>query len=161
METINRIDQLMSLAAKEAENNLKTGDGGPFGAVIANDQGILVKAHNQVLKNQDPTAHAEITAIRKATQKLGSYDLSGYTLYTSCYPCPMCLGAIIWSNIKVVYYGNTAKDAAKIGFRDDYIYDFIKGNGHDKEVLDLKPSNRSQTIKAFDEFEKQQTKTMY
>lgn len=73
----------------------------------------------------------------------------------------MCLGAIIWSNIKVVYYGNTAKDAAKIGFRDDYIYDFIKGNGHDKEVLDLKPSNRSQTIKAFDEFEKQQTKTMY
>ncbi|QHB53449.1 nucleoside deaminase [Lentilactobacillus hilgardii] len=151
----------MSLAAKEAENNLRTGDGGPFGAVIANGQDILVTAHNQVLKDQDPTAHAEITAIRKATKKLGSYDLSGYTLYTSCYPCPMCLGAIIWSNIKVAYYGNTAKDAAKIGFRDDYIYDFIKNSGRNENVLDLRPSHRDLTIKAFNEFSDQRTKVIY
>ncbi|MCI2018653.1 MAG: nucleoside deaminase [Lentilactobacillus buchneri] len=155
------IDQFMSLAAKEAENNLRTGDGGPFGAVIANGQDILVTAHNQVLKDQDPTAHAEITAIRKATKKLGSYDLSGYTLYTSCYPCPMCLGAIIWSNIKVAYYGNTAKDAAKIGFRDDYIYDFIKNSGRNENVLDLRPSHRDLTIKAFNEFSDQRTKVIY
>lgn len=160
MENIN-IDQFMSLAAKEAENNLRTGDGGPFGAVIANGQDILVTAHNQVLKDQDPTAHAEITAIRKATKKLGSYDLSGYTLYTSCYPCPMCLGAIIWSNIKVAYYGNTAKDAAKIGFRDDYIYDFIKKSGRNENVLDLRPSYRDLTIKAFNEFSDQRTKVIY
>ncbi|EEI70708.1 nucleoside deaminase [Lentilactobacillus hilgardii] len=160
MENIN-IDQFMSLAAKEAENNLRTGDGGPFGAVIANGQDILVTAHNQVLKDQDPTAHAEITAIRKATKKLGSYDLSGYTLYTSCYPCPMCLGAIIWSNIKVAYYGNTAKDAAKIGFRDDYIYDFIKNSGRNENVLDLRPSHRDLTIKAFNEFSDQRTKVIY
>lgn len=160
MENIN-IDQFMSLAAKEAENNLRTGDGGPFGAVIANGQDILVTAHNQVLKDQDPTAHAEITAIRKATKKLGSYDLSGYTLYTSCYPCPMCLGAIIWSNIKVAYYGNTAKDAAKIGFRDDYIYDFIKNSGRNENVLDLRPSHRDLTIKAFNEFSDQRIKVIY
>ncbi|GAF35562.1 guanine deaminase [Lentilactobacillus farraginis DSM 18382 = JCM 14108] len=156
-----KIDQYMSLAAKEAESNLKTEAGGPFGAVIANEQGVLVTAHNQVLADQDPTAHAEITAIRKATKKLGTYDLSGYTLYTSCYPCPMCLGAIIWSNIKVAYYGNTAKDAAKIGFRDDYIYNFIKGNGTDKTVLDLKSSNRDHTIKAFNQFEDRKTKVIY
>lgn len=159
--TDNQTTIFMKQAAQEAESNLTTQDGGPFGCVIAKDGQLLVSAHNQVLKDQDPTAHAEITAIRKATKKLGSYDLSGYTLYTSCYPCPMCLGAIIWSNIKVVYYGNSAKDAAKIGFRDDYIYDFIKKDGHDASVLALHQSNRHETIGAFDKFADQKTKVIY
>ncbi|GAF38268.1 tRNA-specific adenosine-34 deaminase [Agrilactobacillus composti DSM 18527 = JCM 14202] len=119
-------ENYMKLSAQEAESNLKTGDGGPFGCVIVKDGEIIAQAHNQVLVDHDPTAHAEITAIRQATRKLGTHDLTGAVVYTSCYPCPMCLGAIIWANIKTVYYGNTAKDAAKIGFRDDFIYDFIK-----------------------------------
>ncbi|WP_416354206.1 nucleoside deaminase [Agrilactobacillus fermenti] len=151
----------MLLAAQAAEQNLTTGDGGPFGCVIVKDDQIIAQAHNQVLVDHDPTAHAEITAIRKATQKLGTHDLTGCVLYTSCYPCPMCLGAIIWANIKKVYYGNTAKDAAEIGFRDDFIYDFIKHDAQDTTVLDLKQEQRDVTIKAFDAFKAASDRQLY
>ena len=105
------------------------GEGGPFGAVIVDKNGeIIAKGNNKVLKNNDPTAHADVTVIREACKKLGAYDLSGYILYTSCEPCPMCLSAIIWANIKEVYYACTKKDAADIGFRDDTIYEYLKGN---------------------------------
>ncbi|MCH4170735.1 nucleoside deaminase [Agrilactobacillus composti] len=154
-------ENYMKLSAQEAESNLKTGDGGPFGCVIVKDGEIIAQAHNQVLVDHDPTAHAEITAIRQATRKLGTHDLTGAVVYTSCYPCPMCLGAIIWANIKTVYYGNTAKDAAKIGFRDDFIYDFIKGDAKDKEVLDLEQLSRDLTIPAFNSFEAMQDKQLY
>lgn len=151
----------MKIAAAEASTNLTSKAGGPFGCVIVRDGEIIAQAHNQVLLDHDPTAHAEITCIRKATKKLATHDLSGCVLYTSCYPCPMCLGAIIWANIKQVYYGNTAKDAAAIGFRDDYIYDFIKQGGQDKAVLDLEQIARAVTLPSFTAFAAQQDKELY
>ncbi len=131
-------------------------DGGPFGAVIVKDGKVIASASNTVLLSHDPTAHAEINVIRKACSILHTHDLSSCTLYTSCYPCPMCLGAIIWANIHKVYYGNTKEDAANIGFRDDDIYKVIRNVNRQKnfEFLSLKQLDRDETIKAFEEFEK-------
>ena len=103
-------------------------------------------------------------AIRDACKNIGSYDLSDCEIYTSCYPCPMCLSAIIWANIKTVYYGNTKEDAERIGFRDDFIYDFIndlKNNGHDLNILDLKSIDHEETIKVFEEYQKDNTNEIY
>ncbi len=123
----------MDEAIKEAEIGIKNKEGGPFGVVIVDKAGhMIAKGHNQVLKTKDPTAHAEINAIRRACKKLKTKDLSNCIMYSTCEPCPMCLAAIIWSNIKIVYYGSTKKDAARIGFKDDDIYEHIKGN---KELL--------------------------
>ena len=122
------MDKYMKLAKNEADNGIKNKEGGPFGAIIIDKKGnIIAEGNNKVIKNNDPTAHAEITAIREACKKLNTYDLSEYILYTSCEPCPMCLSAIIWANIKKVYYGCTRKDAGEIGFRDDMIYEYLKG----------------------------------
>ena len=151
----------MQAAIDEAEKNLLTNDGGPFGAVIVKDGKIIARGHNEVLKNNDPTCHAEMQTIRAACEALGTFDLSGCELYTSCYPCPMCLSATIWANIKVVYYGNTAKDAADIGFRDDYIYDFIKGNCTDKGVMKISPLNREETIVTYKKFMDKNDKELY
>mgnify|MGYP003390765201 FL=1 len=157
----NNHKAFMQVAIDEAEKNLLTNDGGPFGAVIVKDGKIIARGHNEVLKNNDPTCHAEMQTIRAACEALGTFDLSGCELYTSCYPCPMCLSATIWSNIKVVYYGNTAKDAADIGFRDDYIYDFIKGNCVDEKVMKITPCNREDTIVTFNKFMDKNDKKMY
>ena len=122
--------EMLALARQEAAQGSAAGEGGPFGAVVVDADGqILAEAHNQVLTGHDPTAHAEIMAIRAACAKIGSHDLQGCTLYTSCEPCPMCLAAIIWANISRVVYGCTREDAAAIGFRDEYIYDFLAGRG--------------------------------
>lgn len=155
------MNEFMKVAISEAEDNLKTNVGGPFGACIVKDNKIIGKGSNHVLKNNDPTAHAEIIAIREACNNLNTYDLSECILYTTCYPCPMCLSAIIWANIKTVYYGNTKEDAASIGFRDDYIYDFIKNNNSDNSVLNLKSMNREETIKTFDKYKNKEDKTIY
>ncbi len=137
-----------------AYNNFN--DGGPFGAVIVKDGKVIASANNTVLLSHDPTAHAEINVIRKASAVLHTHDLSNCILYTSCYPCPMCLGAIIWANIKEVYYGNTKEDAANIGFRDDDIYKVIRKINRQKKFdhLTLKQLDRDETIKAFEEFMK-------
>jgi tRNA(Arg) A34 adenosine deaminase TadA len=100
--------------------------GGPFGAVITKNGQVMAEAYNKVVILKDPTAHAEILAIRQASQKIGSHDLSDCTLYTSCEPCPMCLGAIYWAGIKKVFYAANRKDAANAGFSDEYIYDEIE-----------------------------------
>ena len=155
------MNEFMKIAKDLSENNLKTKAGGPFGACIVKDGKIIGKGSNQVIKNNDPTAHAEIIAIREACKNINSYDLSGCQLYTSCYPCPMCLSAIIWSNIKEVYYGNTKEDAANICFRDDYIYEFIKNNNTDSFVLNLECINRDETIKVFEEYLKDDNKIAY
>lgn len=97
--------------------------GGPFGAVIAKDGQIVATGVNRVTSNCDPTAHAEVSAIRAACEKLGTFDLSGYEIYTSCEPCPMCLGAIYWAHLDKMYYGNNKTDAKNIGFDDSFIYD--------------------------------------
>lgn len=153
--------EFMALAAQEADSNLQTNEGGPFGAVVIKDGEIIGRGHNRVLINHDPTCHAEIEAIRDACRNLNTHDLTGCTLYTSCYPCPMCLSAIIWANIKKVYYGNTAKDAADIGFRDDFIYKFIENNCKNGKVLELTQNDRDITIKTFNAFSQKQDKTIY
>lgn len=152
--------EFMREAIIESEKNLKTGDGGPFGAVVVRNGKIIGRGHNEVIKNSDPTCHGEIQAIRDACKYLQTYDLAGCELYTSAMPCPMCLGAIIWANIKIVYYGNSAQDTAQIGFRDDFIYRFIEGKCHNKEVLQLKQLLREEAINAFKKYQ-EQSMTIY
>ena len=158
------MNKYMNIAKELSDDNLKTNVGGPFGACVVKNGEVIGKGSNHVLSNNDPTAHAEIMAIRDACKNINSYDLSECEIYTSCYPCPMCLSAIIWSNVKKVYYGNTKEDAANIGFRDDYIYDFIKNlkdDIGDKNILKLERVDREETIKTFNEFEKKNDKTIY
>lgn len=120
------VEELLKEAAMEARDGVSCGDGGPFGAIITDMEGnIISRAHNMVLATKNPINHAEVVAITKACQKLGTNDLSQCILYSSCEPCPMCLGAIIWSNIKVLYYGATRKDARDAGFRDEAIYQYF------------------------------------
>ena len=158
------MNKFMKVATELSEDNLKTKVGGPFGACVVKNGKIIGKGSNHVLKNNDPTAHAEIMAIRDACKTLKSYDLSDCILYTSCYPCPMCLSATIWANINTVYYGNTKEDASDIGFRDEHIYEFIdklEDNKVDNSVLKLKSIDREKTIKAFDEFKENENSTIY
>lgn len=146
-------------ACKEAEMNSLSNfeEGGPFGAIVVKNSVIIGKGRNNVLSSHNPTAHAEITAIRDACNYLKTHDLTGCVLYTTCYPCPMCLSAIIWSNIKEIYYGNTKEDAANIGFRDDMIYSVIdnilKGKEEEnKDVLEVHQISRDETIRSFNMF---------
>lgn len=150
----------MKEAITESAKNLDTGYGGPFGAVVVKDGTIIGRGHNEVIKNNDPTCHGEMQAIRDACRNLGTYDLSGCDLYTSAQPCPMCLSAIIWANIKTVYYGNTAKDTAAIGFRDDYIYQFIENGCKNTDVLSLTQLDRDEANKIFAAY-KEKNMTIY
>lgn len=158
------MNKFMMIADEMAKQNLLTDHGGPFGAVVVKSGTVVGVGHNQVVETNDPTAHAEIQAIRDACKNLNTFDLSGCVLYTSCYPCPMCLSAIIWANITDVYYGNTKEDAADIGFRDDKIYVYLEHlskNMIDPTLL-LTPIDREETMKAFNEFKnKTENKTMY
>lgn len=145
----------MQIANELSKQNLLTNAGGPFGAVIVKNSTVVGVGNNQVLKNNDPTAHAEIIAIRNACKNLNTYDLSDCELYTSCYPCPMCLSAIIWANIRIVYYGNTKEDAANIGFRDDMIYKFIQSmedENSTNNILKIIAMDREETIDSFKRF---------
>ncbi|MDY4664150.1 MAG: nucleoside deaminase [Alloprevotella sp.] len=114
-------EELMREAIRLASANVENG-GGPFGAVIARGGEIIATGVNRVTANCDPTAHAEVSAIRAAAQKLGTFNLSGCDIYSSCEPCPMCLGAIYWARLDRLFYGNTKADAARIGFDDAFIY---------------------------------------
>lgn len=125
-------EDFMRMAIELSEHNVKLQLGGPFGAVIVKDGEVIARSANKVVPTNDPTAHAEVSAIRLACEKLGTYSLSGCVIYTSCEPCPMCLGAIYWARIDRIYYANTKADAAAIGFDDQFIY----------EELDLQMQNR-------------------
>ena len=158
------MNEFMELAIDLSDDNFDKNYGGPFGACVVKDGKIIGKGINRVIKDNDPTAHAEITAIRNACKNIKSYDLSGCEIYTSCYPCPMCLSAIIWANIRKVYYGNTKEDAANIGFRDDYIYEYIEklsNNIQDRKVLNLKSMNREEAIKVFERYVDDKNKITY
>jgi guanine deaminase len=133
--------KFMNKAIALSIENIKKG-GGPFGAVIVKEGKIIATGVNRVTTNTDPTAHAEINVIRKAAKKLNSFDLAGCDIYTSCEPCPMCLGAVYWAHLDKIYFGNSKSDAKNIGFDDSFIYDEI----------DLKPENRRvQTIQKLPE----------
>lgn len=151
----------MKLAIKESKVNLENNykNGGPFGAVIVKDDVIIAQGHNTVVEGKDPTAHAEINAIRKASKVLKTHDLSGCVLYTSAEPCPMCLSAIIWANIKEVYYANTKQDAEDIGFRDNMIYEYLKGEK--KDIVKLIHINNEEALEVFKTFKNLKNKKMY
>lgn len=155
------MNKYMEFADELSKQNLLTNNGGPFGAVVVKNGVIVGTGNNHVLANNDPTAHAEVMAIRNACENLNTYDLTDCELYTSCYPCPQCLSAIIWANIKKVYYGNTKEDAADIGFRDDMIYKYLEDPENHKNVLELEQMDRDHTIQAFEEFKNKQDKTIY
>ena len=144
------MDKYMQKAKENAERGIKNQEGGPFGAVIVNKEGkIIANGNNKVIKENDPTAHAEIVAIREACKVLNTNDLKDCILYTSCEPCPMCLSAIIWANIKEVYFACTRKDAEDIGFRDNDIYEFIKGNNN---MISLKQIGREECIETMKKY---------
>ena len=138
-------------AAKEAFIGMKRNDGGPFGAIIVDENGnIISRGHNTVLSSHDPTNHAEIVAIREACKKLNTHNLSNCTIYSICEPCPMCLSAIIWSNIKTIYYGANRIDAEKIGFRDNLIYEYLEKKNN---ILDSHDCNNEICKKILDSYE--------
>jgi guanine deaminase len=116
----------MARAIQLSIDGVHSRQGGPFGAVVVRDGKIVAEGVNQVTSTKDPTAHAEVLAIRKACEKLGVFELKDCELYTSCEPCPMCLGAIYWARLSRIYFANTAEDAAKVGFDDSFIYSELK-----------------------------------
>ena len=111
----------MEIAFEEAKKGMNNDDGGPFGAVIVKEDTVISKAHNEVLKSNDPTSHAEVLAIRRASSSLKNFDLTGCEIYSTSYPCPMCLAAILWAHIDKVYYGTSSQEVEKIGFDDSRI----------------------------------------
>lgn len=142
----------MGIAIKEAKKGMKKGHGGPFGAVIVKNGQVIASSHNTVLKEHDSTTHAEMNAIRIACKKLKSFDLSECEMYTTGQPCKMCMGAINWSKIKTVFYGNTYRDALNMGFDDE------KGNNRDLKMIRL---DSEHTVKLVDEWNNSGKKEIY
>lgn len=149
----------MALAIKQARDGIRKGHGGPFGSVIVKDGAVIGRGHNQVIKNNDPTCHGEIMAIRRACKKINSYDLSGCVLYTTGEPCPMCLSAILWANISKVYYGCSIIDTEKIGFRDSIFYQFA--NDIEKRKSFAVELDREACLKLYDEYNSIENKSKY
>ena len=146
------MEKIMSLGVVEARRTLNENKGGPFGAVIVDkDNNVISVASNLVLELHDPSAHAEIMAIRKAGEILKKHDLSGCKIYATGYPCPMCLSAIMWANIKEIYYGTNLEEAKEIGFRDDFIYNYIK-NPNEK-TLKLEQVGHDECLELFKEYQ--------
>ena len=150
MFKVIEMNEYMNLAVQEAEYGVNNKEGGPFGAVIIKNNEIVASSHNTVLLDNDPTAHAEVNTIRKACKKLNTYDLSDCILYTTSEPCPMCASAIIWSNIKTVYYGTDRKDVANIGFRDDFIYNYLSGK--EANVLNISQLDREKCLDVLNDY---------
>ena len=153
-------DQFMRAAIALAEDGLRNDHGGPFGCVIVRNGAIVARGNNRVTSTNDPTAHAEITAIREACKALNTFQLTDCELYTSCEPCPMCLSAIYWARIPVVYYGNTRADAARIGFDDDFIYRQIPLPPGER-TLKMIPLLRAEAGHAFAEWHAKDDKVRY
>nr|XP_023904146.1 uncharacterized protein LOC112015913 [Quercus suber]POE45637.1 guanine deaminase [Quercus suber] len=158
----DRDHKFLTKAVEEAYKGVDCEDGGPFGAVVVHNDEVVVSCHNMVLRNTDPTAHAEVTAIREACKKLKKMDLSECEIYASCEPCPMCFGAIHLSRIKRLVYGAKAEAAIAIGF-DDFIADALRGTGfYQKAHLEIKKADGSGATIAEQVFEKTKAKfTMY
>ena len=152
-------DELMREAIRLSEENVANG-GGPFGAVIARGGEIIATGVNSVTASNDPTAHAEVSAIRSAAQQLGTFNLAGCEIFTSCEPCPMCLGAIYWARLDRVYYANTKADAKAAGFDDSFIYDEL-ALPRDRRKLPSVPMMRNEAIKVFEEWARKEDKVEY
>lgn len=140
--------------------NIRKGRGGPFAALVVQEGQILSRGTNLVTSTNDPTAHAEVVAIREACKKLGSFQLTGCELYSSCEPCPMCMGAIYWARPAAVYYANTRSDAAAIGFDDEFLYREITMPLKERKIP-LTQLMRTEALEAFREWEKMENKIRY
>lgn len=152
--------KFMQRAIDLAKEGVRKGAGGPFGAVVVKDGKIVGEGHNKVTSTNDPTAHAEVTAIRDACANLGTFQLDDCTIYTSCEPCPMCLGAMYWARPKLVYMGCTREDAAAIGFDDQFIYDEIEKDIDNRQLKILRLM-RKDALEAFELWEEKQDRTDY
>ena len=152
--------ELMKHAIKLSENNIKETSGGPFGAVIAKNGEIISEGVNRVTTHNDPTAHAEIEAIRSACKTLNSFSLAGCEIYTSCEPCPMCLSAIHWARIDKIYFANSRKDAAALNFDDEFLYDEIGKDLHERKIPVMRIME-NEAIKVFEEWKKKKDKIHY
>lgn len=150
----------MARAIELSLDNVLSGKGGPFGAVIVKDGKIIAEGANRVTATNDPTAHAEMCAIRAACARLGAFELSDCEIYTSCEPCPMCLGAIYWARLARVYFANLASDASKIGFDDSFIYREI-GQNVRKRSIPMFPMMREQALAAFQAWQQKSNKIQY
>jgi guanine deaminase len=137
-------DDYMDEAIAEAARGIAAGDGGPFGAVVVKDGRIIARAHNQVVGHADPTAHAEVQAIRAACRELGTFDLAGCEIYSTCEPCPMCFSAIHWARLDRVHFGATRADAAAVGFDDDAIYQVLAGDA--KPAFEVEAADRCRAV---------------
>ena len=151
--------KFMQRAIELSVENIKNG-GGPFGALIVKDGKIISEGTNRVTAEHDPTAHAEISAIRQAAQKLNTFNLEGCIIYTSCEPCPMCLSAIYWARLDKIFYGNTKTDAEKIGFDDSFIYDELKLDPTNRKIA-MKRLLPDEAIIAFEDWKIKEDKEEY
>jgi guanine deaminase len=153
-------ETFMRMAIKLSTQNVLQSVGGPFGAVVVKDGKVIAKSANKVTSNNDPTAHAEVAAIRIACKKLKTFDLSGCIVYTSCEPCPMCLGALYWARVDAIYFGNTKADAAAINFDDQFIYEELEKSLSERK-LPIKQLLRDEAQQAFKLWEKSAMKIDY
>ncbi len=154
------MNDFMKRAIALSQEGMERGDGGPFGAVVVRDGEVIAEGNNRVLVSNDPTAHAEVVAIRRATEALGRFDLSDCEIYTSCEPCPMCLGAIYWARPKAVYYANTRHDAAAIAFDDSFIYDELEKPIEERTIpFHATPSDEARAV--FDAWAAKEGRTPY
>jgi guanine deaminase len=154
------MNEFLAIALEEARRGIENDDGGPFGAVIVRNGEVVSKAHNEVLKRNDPTAHAEILAIREASSILGRYDLSTCEIYSTSEPCPMCFSAIFWARIKRLVYGTTRDDVAEIGFDDSLIYDVIRGEA-EADQMELVNLDRGGCREVLEEWERRPGRRVY
>lgn len=149
----------MMRAIELSRKNIEHG-GGPFGAVIVKDGKIIGEGYNKVTATNDPTAHAEVEAIREACKNISHFDLNGAEIYTSCEPCPMCLSAIYWARLSKIYFANTKKDAAAIEFDDDFIYSEIPKQANDRKIV-MQQMMHTEALEVFKAWEKSATKIKY
>jgi len=152
--------KFMARAIALSLENVKNNQGGPFGAVIVKNNEMIAEGVNQVTAQNDPTAHAEMVAIRNAGKKLNDFHLHGCILYTSCEPCPMCLGAIYWAHLQSVFYGNTKDDAKRIGFDDSFIYEQL-GLAPEQRAIAMKQLMHDEAREAFDYWQVKKQKIRY
>ena len=152
--------KFMRMAIALSKKNIKKALGGPFGAVIVRNSKVIAKSVNKVIDTNDPTAHAEISAIRIASKKLKNFDLSDCVIYSSCEPCPMCLGAIYWSRISKIYYANTKHDAADLGFDDKFIYEELDLPAEKRKLAGVQLL-RNEALEVFKEWQNSGLKVEY
>lgn len=157
---MTREEKFMLEAIRLSENGMNNNEGGPFGCIVVKNDEIVGRGNNKVSSSNDPTAHAEVTAIRDACKNLNTFQLDDCEIYTSCEPCPMCLGAIYWARPKVVYYANNRNDAAAIGFDDSMIYDEMTVDIEQRKIP-IKPIGRAHALKVFEAWQNKTDKTVY